>query len=221
VVQDRRNRDLLIVGNDLGVWVSIDAGANWSRLKANLPTVPVHDLTVHPRENDLVLGTYGRAIWIGDISVLQQARPAVFTGAAHAFDIEPRARYGFGAIGNYHLYGHRYIEVPNEPDALVISYWLREKAAAPAKITVADAGGKVLSEMTGPAEAGMNRVSWNMRAGSQETGRRGGGAGGGGGGQGRGGGPAEPLGPGDYQIRIDVAGQTFTKTGTIRERIGG
>ncbi|MEX2272075.1 MAG: hypothetical protein WD690_11410 [Vicinamibacterales bacterium] len=214
VVQDRRNRDLLIAGNDLGVWVSIDAGATWSRLKANLPTVPVHDLTVHPRENDLVLGTYGRAIWIGDITPLQQARPAMFTGAAHAFDIEPRARYGFGSIGNYNLYGVKYIEVPNEPDALVIQYWVREKAAAPAKITVADAGGKVLSELTGPAEAGLNRVLWAMRPGSGATGRRGGGGGGG-----RGGPPAAPLPPGDYQIQIEVAGQTFTKTGTIRERI--
>ncbi len=77
VVQDRRNTDLLIAGNDLGVWVSIDAGANWSRLKANLPAVAVHDLTVHPRENDLVIGTYGRGIWVGDIRPLQEARPAM------------------------------------------------------------------------------------------------------------------------------------------------
>ena len=56
VVQDRKNRNLLIVGTDLAVHVSIDGGASWARLKANLPTVAVHDLTIHPRENDLVLG---------------------------------------------------------------------------------------------------------------------------------------------------------------------
>lgn len=225
VVQDRRNADLLIVGNDLGVWVSIDAGANWSRLKANLPTVAVHDLTVHPRENDLVIGTYGRSIWIGDIRPLQEARPAMFAAtsaggpAAHVFDIEPRARYGFGAIGNYNLYGNKYIEVPNEPDALVIQYWLREKSATPVKVTVADAGGKVLSELTGPAEAGLNRVMWNMRPSPPAgQGGRGGRAGGGGGGGGRGGG-APPLPPGNYQVRIEAAGQSFTKVGTIRERI--
>jgi photosystem II stability/assembly factor-like uncharacterized protein len=212
VVQDRRNRDLLIVGNDLGVWVSIDAGAAWSRLRANLPTVAVHDLTVHPRENDLVIGTYGRGIWIGDIRPLQEATPAMFSPAApgaHAFDIEPRARYGFGAIGNYNLYGSKYIEVPNEPDALVIEYWLREKSA-PATITVADASGKVLSELTGPGEAGLNRVFWNMRAGSPQAGRGGGGRGGG----------APPLPAGDYQVKIDAGGQTFNKRGTIRARVG-
>lgn len=221
VVQDRRNADLLIVGNDLGVWVSIDGGAEWARLKGNLPTVAVHDLTVHPRENDLVIGTYGRAIWIGDITLLQQARPSTFSGAAHAFDIEPRARYGFGSIGNYNLYGDKYIKVPNEPDALVIAYWLREKAAAPATITVSDASGAVLSELAGPSEAGLNRAYWGMRAGS--SGARRGGAGGA---------PASalpsgpqqqagPLPAGDYQIRIEVAGQTFNKVGTIRNRIGG
>ena len=209
VVQDRRNADLLIVGNDLGVWVSIDGGANWSRLKADLPTVAVHDLVVHPRENDLVIGTYGRGIFVGDIRPLQEARPSIFTTAAHAFDIEPRARYAFGAIGNYNLYGNKYIEVPNEPDALAITYWLREKSATAARITVADANGKVLSELTGPADAGLNRVMWNMRPGSSQTGRGGGGRGGG----------AAPLPPGTYRVRIDVAGQTFTKNGVIRERI--
>ena len=221
VVQDRRNTDLLIAGNDLGVWVSIDAGANWSRLKANLPAVAVHDLTVHPRENDLVIGTYGRGIWVGDIRPLQEARPAMFTTsspgatAAHVFDIEPRARYGFGSIGNYNLYGNKYITVPNEPEALVITYWLREKSAAPAQVTVSDASGKLLSELTGPAEAGLNRVMWNMRAGSPQAGGRGGGGGGGR----LGGAPSAPS--GTYQVRIDVAGRTFTKTGTIRARIGG
>ena len=72
VVQDRRNPHLLIVGNDVGVFVSIDDGGRWSRLDANLPTVAVHDLTIHPRENDLVVATYGRALWTGDITPLQE-----------------------------------------------------------------------------------------------------------------------------------------------------
>lgn len=207
VVQDRVNRDLLIVGNDLGVWVSNDAGATWARLKANLPTVPVHDLTVHPRENDLVLGTYGRGIWTGDITALQQATPAALSSAAHAFDIEPRPAYGFRAIGNYDLFGDKYLQVPNEPDALIVNYWLREKGTAPAKVSVADANGKVVATFEAPAEAGLNRAEWNMRPSPPAD--------------------ADPeqawryrfspaLPPGDYTITVDVAGQTFTKTGRIR-----
>lgn len=207
VVQDRVNPDLLIVGNDLGVWVSIDAGASWARLKANLPTVPVHDLTVHPRENDLVLGTYGRGIWIGDITALQQATPAALTSPAHAFDIEPRPAYGFRAIGNYDLFGDRYLQVPNEPDALIVNYWLAAKADGVAKVTVADAAGNAIASFDAPAEAGLNRAEWNMRP-SPPAGLT----------------PqqawrarfAPPLPPGDYTITVEVAGRTFTKKGTIR-----
>src|SRR5205807_2718885 len=92
VVQDRRNRQLLVAGNDLGVFVSIDGGARWSALKANLPTVAVHDLTIHPREHDLVLATYGRALWAGDITPLQELSEANASASAYLFDIEPRAR---------------------------------------------------------------------------------------------------------------------------------
>ena len=88
VVQDRKNRQLLIVGNDLGVFVSLDGGSRWWRLKANLPTVAVHDLTIHPRENDLVLATYGRAIWAGDMTPLQELSDDVLGRAVHLFDIE-------------------------------------------------------------------------------------------------------------------------------------
>ena len=138
VVQDRKNANLLIVGNDMGVYVSIDSGKSWARLKANLPTVAVHDLTIHPRENALVLGTYGRAIWVGDISPLLELSADVLARPAHLFDIEPRARYGFAAIGNYNLYGDKYIEIPNEPEALIVNYHLRADAAGYLSIGRAD-----------------------------------------------------------------------------------
>lgn len=215
VVQDRVSPDLLFVGNDLGVWFSIDAGGSWSRLTANLPTVPVHDLTVHPREHDLVLGTYGRGIWVGDITPLQEAAGVAASwprAGLHVFDIEPRPFYGFRAIGNYDLFGDKYISVPNEPDALVINYVLAAKADAPATITVADAGGKTVATFEGPADAGFNRALWNMRPspppGLDENAAR------------RFRFTTPPLPPGDYRITVEAAGQTVTKTGTIRERIG-
>jgi hypothetical protein len=212
VVQDRDNADLLIVGNDLGVWVSIDAGGSWERLRANLPTVPVHDLTIHPRESDLVLGTYGRGIFIGDITALRQLTPAVLAEDFHLFEIEPRPFYGFRALGNYHLFGHAYIEVPNEPDALVINYWLGSAQSGRARITVHGADGEPVATLEGPADAGLNRARWNMRLGSG-----GGGRGGRGGFGGRGGG--DPLPPGDYRITVAVGGQELSTVGTIRERI--
>jgi photosystem II stability/assembly factor-like uncharacterized protein len=201
VVQDKKNANLLIVGNDMGVYVSIDAGKSWARLKANLPTVAVHDLTIHPRENDLVLGTYGRAIWVGDISPLLELSAEVLAKPAHLFDIEPRARYGFAAIGNYNLYGDKYIEIPNEPEALVVNYHLRADAAGAARVTVSDAAGRAVRQMEGPAKRGLNRAVVSL---------------GGGGGRG---GAAPGLATGEYVVSVEVAGEKLTKPARVRERL--
>jgi photosystem II stability/assembly factor-like uncharacterized protein len=201
VVQDKKNANLLIVGNDMGVYVSIDGGKSWARLKANLPTVAVHDLTIHPRENDLVLGTYGRAIWVGDISPLLELSAEVLAKPAHLFDIEPRARYGFAAIGNYNLYGDKYIEIPNEPEALVVNYHLRADAAGSARVTVSDATGRAVRQMEGPAKRGLNRAVVSL---------------GGGGGRG---GAAPGLAAGEYVVSVEVGGEKLTKPARVRERL--
>jgi hypothetical protein len=217
VVQDRKNKDLLIVGNDVGVFVSIDGGGTWTRLKANLPTVAVHDLTIHPRENDLVLGTYGRAFWTGDITPLQELSAKVLGEPAHLFDIEPRARYGFGTQGmNYHLFGDAYLEVPNEPEALVVNYLLKADAGGAAKITVKDFTGKMVREVEGPAKQGLNRALVQLGA---SGGGRGFGGAGAAGGRGRGAAPTPALSVGDYTVTVEVGGQTLTKPARVRERI--
>ncbi len=208
VVQDQKNAELLIVGNDIGVYVSIDAGRAWARLKANLPTVAVHDLTIHPREADLVLGTYGRAIWVGDITPLRELSAEVLGKPAHLFDVEPRARYGFGAIGNYHLYGDKYLEIPNEPDALVVNYYLRAEATGAARVSLADLSGRVVRTLDGPARRGLNRALINLGGG----GGRGGGFAGPGGGGGA-------LGVGDYIVTVEVAGEKLSKPARVRERL--
>lgn len=213
VVQDRKNANLLIVGNDLGVFVSIDAGASWTAMKANLPTVPVQDLTIHPRENDLVLGTYGRAFWTGDIAPLQELSGEVLDKTAYLFDIKPKAHYGFSEQGmNYELFGNKYIQVPNEPEALSIDYYLKTDASGAARITVADLEGKVLRQLEGPAKAGLNQALVPL-AGSNGRGR-------GQGGRGRGAGPVTPaLEVGDYVVTVDVAGEKLTKHARVRARI--
>ncbi|MGH9409530.1 MAG: WD40/YVTN/BNR-like repeat-containing protein [Vicinamibacterales bacterium] len=217
IVQDRRNRNLLIVGNDLGLFVSIDAGASWTQMKANLPTVPVEDVTIHPRENDLVFGTYGRGFWTGDIAPLQELSADVLEKNAYLFDIEPRAHYGFGEQGmNYELFGNRYIQVPNEPEALTINYYLKTDASSPARITVSDLEGKVLRQIEGPAKAGLNQALVGL-AGSGGRGRAGGS---GQGFRGRGAGPAQPeLAVGEYVVKVEVAGETLTKHAHVRARI--
>ena len=199
VVQDRKNRNLVIVGNDQGVWISIDAGSTWTRLKANLPAVPVHDLTVHPRENDLVIGTYGRGVFIGDITHLQELSKEILSKPLHVFAVEPRTAYGFRALGNFHLYGHKYIEVPNEPDALVVNFYAASKTDEEAVATISDVGGERIAQVKGRVLPGLNRLSWNMRRGTGQ------------------GAPLMP--PGDYRITVQAGGTEQTVIGRIRERI--
>jgi photosystem II stability/assembly factor-like uncharacterized protein len=212
VVQDRKNRNLLVIGNDVGVFFSVDGGPAQTQFKANLPAVAVHDLTIHPRENDLVIGTYGRALWTGDIAPLQELSADVLTKDAYLFDIEPKARYGFSTQGmNYHLFGDKFLEVPNEPEGVVVNYFVKADAAN-ARLRITDPAGRPIREVQGPARAGLNRVIVPFAAGG--GGQRGRGAPGG-----AGAGASAALTVGDYVVTLDVAGQALTKQARVRERI--
>jgi hypothetical protein len=162
VIQDRLNPGLLFVGTEQGVFVSFDGGMGWQPFKGNMPWVKVTDLVIHPRENDLVVATYGRGLYIMDIAPLQELGPDVLAKDVHLFAIEPRTQYLYGGIGNYQLLGDSHIFSPNEPNAVVVTYYLKAKATDKAKVKIADAGGEVVAELTGPAEAGLNRVLWDI-----------------------------------------------------------
>ncbi|MBM3284584.1 MAG: hypothetical protein FJY81_01790 [Candidatus Aminicenantes bacterium] len=164
IFEDRKNPGLLFVGSDGGVFVSIDGGAKWVRLKNNLPSAPVKDLLVHPRENDLVVGTYGRGIFVTDISPLQEFNAKVLAEDVYLFEVEPRIQWVTRAWGNYRLMGDRHLATPNEPNAVAINYYLREKSRDKIKIIVSDPYGKVLRELEGKNEPGLNTVLWDMRA---------------------------------------------------------
>ena len=200
VIQDKRNAHLLVVGNDIGVYVSIDDGQHWSRMKSNLPTVAVHDLVIHPREKDLVLGTYGRSIWVGDVSPLQELTTEVLNRPVHLFDIEPKTRWGFGSQGmNYQLYGNKYIQVPNEPEGITVNFYLKAAASDSARLTVSDAGGRTVTQSSTSARAGLNRVVIGF-------------------GGGRGGGGGTALAPGQYTVTLEVAGQKLSKPAEVKAR---
>jgi photosystem II stability/assembly factor-like uncharacterized protein len=233
VWEDHRNPDLLFVGNDVGVFVSLDAGASWTNFNNNMPNVPVHDLVVHPRENDLVLGTYGRSLWVTNIAPLQELNGKVLTSDAHLFTIEPtvqRVIWSFGA--NDYLFGQRHAETPNEPYGMVIRYYLKEPGTSGANVVIGDAKGQQVAKLTGEAKRGINTVVWStcvQRPSPQGEGRgrAGGGRAGGGGGRGqpcvsgRSGGPAvgDPLDAfaplGDYTVTVEVNGRTLTQKAQI------
>jgi len=217
VFEDHRNPDLIFVGNDTGVFVSIDGGSTWVRMNNNMPNVPVHDLLVHPRDNDLVLGTYGRGFWITNIAPLQELNAAVLASDAHLFTIPPavqRVRWQFGA--NDYLFGQRHLQTPNPPDGMIIRYYLKSAAPSPATVTIVNAEGQEMARLEGSGDVGINTVVWNARI------RPPGAAGGRGGGPGRGGPAAvDYLAPlGDYTVTVNVAGRTLTQKARVAKTQG-
>jgi photosystem II stability/assembly factor-like uncharacterized protein len=181
VREDPRNRNLLYMGTEMGVWASWDRGAHWVSLRGDLPVTPVRDIQVHPRDNDLLLATHGRGLYImDDVSALQNLSAAQTTDAT-LFDIRPAVRWNqWNRDGNL---GQKKWTGENPPQGALITYYLKSQPPGEVNITISDKDGRPVRRMRRVADdAGINRVVWDLRHDPP--------AGGGGGRGGRGGGGA-------------------------------
>ncbi len=131
VRQDPRNPKLLWVGTELGLYASYDGGGSWYRHHLeNLPTVAVHDVLIHPRDNDLIVGTHGRAIWVfDDATPLQSWSEEIAAKPAHLFAVRPALHFPV-RFTRYGL-GDKVHRSPNPPNGALITYSLAEKLDAP------------------------------------------------------------------------------------------
>jgi photosystem II stability/assembly factor-like uncharacterized protein len=225
--EDHKNPDLLFVGNELGVWASIDGGGSWHKMKGDMPTNPVHDIQLHPRENDLVVGTHGRGIFITDISWMQELTAENLARPVHLFDVETAVRWKNTDRGDRSAQN---FDGGTATNGSVINYMLASPAASAPTIRIYD-GNRMVRELTGTNEAGLNQVVWDMDFGRERTAeetaamRAGGGRGGFGGGGFRGRGGASPNRPptnayqpapeGTYRVVMVVDGQEFETTATV------
>jgi len=158
IKEDRKNPNLLFVGTDRTVYVTMDRGKTWNEMKNNLPTIPVNDLVIHPRENDLVVGTFGRGFYIADISVFQEFSQDVLAKDAHLFKIEPKIQW---VMPSQKTVSAQNFEGENEPYGVIINYYLKERQSEGVKISVYD-GSILINELVGPGDAGLNSVEWGM-----------------------------------------------------------
>lgn len=188
--EDLKNKNLLFVGTEYGLFVSLNGGGEWKRFMTNLPVVRIDDLLIHPRENDLIAGTHGRGIWIcDDISPLQQMTEKTLAADVHLFDVRPGTNWLSDITVNRYIGGQKLFRGENAPQGTAISYLLKGAPSGDIKITISDITGKVVRNLTGTKETGLNRVQWNLRGDAPQ---RPGGFGGGGGGRGAEQNPAPP-----------------------------
>ncbi len=158
--EDHRNPDLLFVGTAKGIYVSFDGGNSWSSLRNNMPNVPIHDLVIHPRDNDLVVGTYGRSFWIADISPLQEITRQTLAEDVHLFDVAPQVLW-ISARQTQVASIYQNYEGENAPKGAVVHYTLRQPASGPVTVQIYR-GTTLVNEYRGSGEEGLNFVEWYL-----------------------------------------------------------
>ncbi len=166
VREDPRNPDIIYAGTELGLFVSFTQGKHWINLRMkNLPTVSVHDILIHPRENDIILGTHGRSLWIfDDVSFLQELTPDILTNLAHLFSIRPALR--FNTKPTRYGIGDKVYRGPNPPYGAYLTYSLKQtlEKKVSVMLEIVDSTGQVIRTIKNiPKERGIHRVAWDLR----------------------------------------------------------
>ncbi len=222
ITADPRNRNLLFLGTEYGLYVSLNGGREWKPFMQGLPTVRIDDIIIHPRDHDLIAGTHGRSIWIADdISALEQWTDQTAQADAFLFDVRPATAWITDIQKQTTVGGGKNFRGQNPEPGSPISYWLKGDASS-VQITISDISNATVRTIDGTKTAGLNRVQWNLQRSAAPAGARGAegaqgaaaGQGGGGGGGGRGrGGFAAAVAPGTYLVKVTVDGKVIgTKT---------
>lgn len=202
IEEDPVKKDLLFLGTEFGLYVSLNGGQNWFKWTNGFPTCPVYDIAVHPRENDLVVATHGRSIYIiDDISPLRELTDEILKKKLHLFKVNDAFQFITGRMSSYMSPGDGVFVGENKPFGACITYYLipsekkgeetpasempqlQERMAQFARrsgmdisamrqmimgrgrvsITILDSQGRVVRQMNGPEEKGINRVYWDFR----------------------------------------------------------
>ena len=216
VAEDPKNPAVLYAGTEFGLFVSTDRGGSWNRIRSGLPTVPIHEIVFHPRDNDMILATHGRSIWIlDDAHPIQQAAEAMKTDA---FLFDMRQAMQFNPANDRGFVTDKPFRGKNPTFGAPISYYLKGPAKE-VSLRIRDASGNQVREITGndlreSRKAGINRVFWDLRYQPLTNPpniplppQGGGGGGGGGGGFGGGGNNGPFVLPGEYRVTLVVDGR--------------
>ncbi len=164
VKEDLVNKDLLFVGTEFGLWISLDGGRLWAQYKgSDFPNVAVRDLAIHPRDNDLVIATHGRGIWIVDDITPLRALTAETLAKDIAFLQAQPTTQRIEANGGW-ANGDAVFVGDNPSDEAVITYYQKKRHIfGDLKIEIFDANNQSLGVIPSSKRRGLNRVRWSMR----------------------------------------------------------
>ncbi len=166
--EDDTHSNLLFVGTELGLWISIVGGDRWVRLKNNLPTVAIRDMELVPRTKELVVATYGRSMYILDIGPLQELTGEVLAGDAYLFKVKPARTYK--RRSTYGAFGDQFFRIANPPYGTAITYYLREDQGDDITLRIREAGeegedrGSTVRTIRSSGRPGMHQVVWDLNA---------------------------------------------------------
>ncbi len=211
ITEDLKNRDVLYLGTETGLYVSVTRGQKWMPVTGNLPTVPVYEITLHPRDNAMILATHGRGVWIlDDLTPFQQLATAESTDA-FLFDARPAVTWNPANDRMKSFEGDRLFLGANPPAGLPLTFFLKSKAKD-VKLVVRDGGNALVREIAGDAVkdkglAGINTVVWDLREAPLAPMRNPPAGGGGGGGFFGGGNNGPHVLPGAYKVTLVVNGK--------------
>lgn len=203
IQEDPVNENVLYLGTEFQTFVSIDRGEHWTRFNGDLPTVAVHAFALNVPSGEVVAATHGRSLWIGSVNEIRQMTKEVMAKDAHFY--KPVAaviwRSGMSTGGT-----NRRFVAENPQDGAYLAYHLKKKAKSVA-LEILDSSGKGVRSLDASVDAGMHRVTWNLRgpvsipAGASERAiefyrRRGG----------------SRVSPGVYTARLTVDGEEMLQT---------
>ncbi len=210
---DIRNRQLVYLGTEEGIWISFDGGSTWQSFKNGLPSVSVRDIRMQPQYDDLVIATHGRSAYImDDMAPVQQLSQAVGRGS---WLFTPRQAYEWSLQendeGTYTNYA-----ADNPPNGVTVTFYQSAKQKAAPALDILDARGRVIRSVSGTHKVGgkdvpyvsnkvgLNRYTWDFavngpvrwEAGNDFSK-----------------GPRTGPGvvPGDYAVRMTIAGHTYVQ----------
>jgi photosystem II stability/assembly factor-like uncharacterized protein len=159
--EDPVRKGLLYLGTENALYFSLNDGAKWQPLMTNLPHTPMYWLDVQEHFNDLVVGTYGRGIWIlDDLTPLQQLTSDITSAKAHLFN--PKRAYRFQNASITMQFFPEPSTGENPPYGASINYWLKEKNDS-VKLVIKNQKGDTIRTIKSKGKTGINRVWWNLR----------------------------------------------------------